>query len=71
MAEREGRWKLALKKAQNWLRWYEDQGLHHCARTIKEHLAAYEEGDRTDILLKDLEEVDQIESRRRARGKSR
>ena len=70
MAEHEGRWKLALKKAQNWLRWYEDHGLHHCARTVREHLAAYDIGDRTDVLLKDLEEVDRIEERRLRRGKS-
>lgn len=53
---RAGEWDRALKHAQERLRWHREHGNVKIAQAIQEELNAYDEGDRTDILLRSLQD---------------
>jgi len=52
---RAGEWDRALKHARERLEWHKDHGNTKIAQAIREELNAYDEGDRTDILLESLQ----------------
>ena len=50
-----GEWDRALKHAKERMQWHKDHGNTKMAQAIREELAAYDDGDRTEILLESLQ----------------
>jgi hypothetical protein len=55
VAHKSGEWDRALKHARERLQWNQEHGYYGVARAIREELNAYDEGDRTDVLLLSLQ----------------
>ena len=50
-----GEWDRAIKHARERQLWHIEHGNIKLAQAIKEELNAYDDGDRTDILLRSLQ----------------